>query len=136
MSNGENELLRRIEKLEQRNRVFVTGGVAILLLVCLAAAQKNVGDHDVVRARSFEPLDNNGKHRGLLGFIGTTPVNRLKENGTAHVSIEAQHTQSVLTLTSPANSQASVMLVAADPRSIVQADVLRGHVESQNEKKK
>jgi hypothetical protein len=47
----------------------------------------------------------------------------------------AQHTQSALTLTSPGNTQASVMLVAADPKSIVQADVLRGHLESQKEKK-
>jgi hypothetical protein len=39
-SENENELLRRIEKLERRNRVFLTGGVAILLVVCLAAAQK------------------------------------------------------------------------------------------------
>jgi hypothetical protein len=93
-----------------------------------------VGDYDVVLARSFELLDSNGNHRGLLGFIGTTPVIRLEENGTARVSIEAQHTQSVLTLSSPGNSQASVMLVAADPKSTVQADILRGQVEVKEQK--
>jgi hypothetical protein len=136
MSNNENELLRRIEELERRNRVFITGGVAILLLVCVAAAQKRVGDYDVVRARSFELLDSNGNHRGLLGFLGTTPVIRLEEDGAARLSIEAQDTQTSLTLTSPGAHQSSVMLVAAHPKPIVQADVLRGHVESQEQKKK
>jgi hypothetical protein len=138
-SENENELLRRIEKLERRNRVVLTGGVAILLLVCLAAAQRKVGDYDVVRARSFELLDSKGNQRGLLGFIDTIPVLRLGESpDRPRVSIESQDTQTVMTLTSPGpgTSHSSVVLVAADPKSIVQADILRGQVESQGQKQK
>ncbi len=136
-SESEIELLRRIEKLERRNRVLIVGGVAILLAVCLAANQRKVGDFDVVRARSFELLDSKGNQRGLLGFVEAIPVLRLGESpDRPGVSIEAQDTQSVLTLTTPgpATSQASVMLVAADPKSLVQADVLRGQLEPRGRK--
>ncbi len=82
-------------------------------------------------------LDSKGNQRGLLGFIDTTPVLRLGESpDRPRVSIESQYTQTVLTLTTPGTGRASVMLVAADPKSIVQADVLRGHVESQEQKQK
>jgi hypothetical protein len=39
-----------------------------------------------------------------------------------------------MTLASPGTSHSSVVLVAANPESIVQADVVRGHVEPQKQK--
>ena len=114
MSASDIELLQRVERLERQNRVLKAGGIVGLLLVAfLAAAPPKDVAYDVVRATRFEVVDDQGTQRGFLGMQGPTPMLRLgKAPSRVQVSIEAQDTQTDLSLTAPDTSSSSVDLNA------------------------
>jgi hypothetical protein len=74
--------MQRLERLERESRPWKAlgiGAVAVLgLVVLLGAARSGVSDE--VRARRFVLVEQSGKERAELGFLGGSPFLALRDN--------------------------------------------------------
>jgi hypothetical protein len=118
------ELIHRIERLERQNRVMKVIVIAGLCVLGLAAATRNRNeDYDVVRARRFTILDDNGKERGYFGMTGTTATIRFgKSPVDGQIRLDAEENRTIQLMTHPKDQDHRVLFVVNSERSAVQAD--------------